>query len=153
MASTENQLNKLTDRLPTQNEIDAAARLRDVLATLSGDAKPEINVSVDAKHTTRVALPPALCELLSELLGYIESGNTVSLAQVPSRLTSRQAAHLLNMSHNCFTDVIDCGQVDFEKIGNHRMVSIEDVLTYKSSQNSKRSKALDELAVFDSRFI
>ncbi len=65
-------------------------------------------------------------------------------------LTTQQAADTLNVSLAYLVGLLRKGEIESVLIENHRHVNAEDLLEYKTTRDSERASALDELAKLDS---
>jgi len=69
--------------------------------------------------------------------------------QSPARnaeLTTDQAADILNGSRTFLIKLLDEKKIPHRKVGSHRRVRMEDVMTYKEADDARRERILDELA-------
>jgi len=65
------------------------------------------------------------------------------------KITTREAADLLNVSHTYLLGLIDKGTLPAHMVGNERRLPLKDVLAYKADHFAKRSEALREMAELD----
>lgn len=93
-----------------------------------------------------VALPEALRLVLQQAVHELVRGNQVSLVPLGRMLTTRQAAELLNVSRPFLIQLLERGEMPFEKVGTHRRVRLEDVLRYRAERSARRRALLRELS-------
>lgn len=93
-----------------------------------------------------VRIPTSALRLLLEVLTEIGQGNAVSIIPIHAELTTQEAADVLNVSRPFLVQLLEKGEMPFHKIGTHRRVRYQDVISYKKRIDTERRKALEELA-------
>lgn len=145
---------KIGDRLPSADEKAAANQLRQILAArATSDTDQSLRVLDDNGKTAEIVLAPALSGLLMELLRYIGQGDAVTLVPVSQMLTTQQAADILNVSRPFLIALLEKGDIPHTTVGRHRRVRAEDLFAYKKARDTKRSKALSDLAELDAEHL
>lgn len=137
-----------THSLPTAEEVvlarESGRALSAYLQTRAEIQQIEIFDDKGAAHPVRV--PVSALRLLVDVLTEIGDGNAVSIIPIHAELTSQDAADVLNVSRPFLVQLLERGDIPFHKVGTHRRVRYQDVISYKEQIDAKRSKALDELA-------
>lgn len=144
----------LGDRLPSSGERAAANQLRRILAAqAAGEHERKLKVLGDTGEQAEVVLTPGLSALLMELLRHIGRGDAVTLVPVSQRLTTQQAADILNVSRPFLISLLTKGEIPHELVGRHRRIRADDLFAYKRRRDEKRAEALADLARLDADLI
>ena len=134
--------------MPTDKESALAAETGRQIASIINDAEI-VRAHFGPKGAATVDLPIAAVRLLLDILEQMARGNAVTLMPVHAELTTQQAADLLNVSRTHLVQLLDEERIPHRKVGTHRRVRAEDVLTYRRETERARRKALDELTDLD----
>lgn len=94
----------------------------------------------------RIELPPSLHRLIATIVHELAQDNAVTLAAVHADLTTQQAADLLNVSRPFLVNLLESGAIPFHKVGTHRRVRLQDVMSYRQTRGQERRTALAEMA-------
>jgi excisionase family DNA binding protein len=108
-----------------------------------------VRIEREDEPEASVTIPPSALRLLNDILTEMAKGNAVTLIPVHAELTTRQAADLLNVSRPFLIDQLEKGLIPYRKVGAHRRVMFQDVLTYKQKMDQSSVKALEELSALD----
>jgi excisionase family DNA binding protein len=122
----------------------AARRIGDYLASHQGD--PPIPITVEVGDEDALVVPRQVAVMLAQVLGMLANGQGVQIMPDSAMLTTQQAADMLNVSRPYLIKLLDQGEIPFKKVGTHRRILFQDVLTYKTQDDQDRRKVLDELA-------
>jgi excisionase family DNA binding protein len=93
-----------------------------------------------------VVIPVSALRLLTNILTQMARGNAVTLIPVHAELTTQQAADLLNVSRPFLIRLIDDEKIPHRKVGTHRRIRFDDLMSYKQDIDQQRVQALEELA-------
>lgn len=93
-----------------------------------------------------LTLPASVVRLLQNILSEIALGNSVALTALEAELSTKQASELLYVSRPFLIKLLEQNEIPFRKVGTHRRVMLQDVISYKQRIDAKRSEALRELA-------
>ena len=93
-----------------------------------------------------VILPPSLANALAAALAEVAEGHTVRLTAAPEELTTSAAAEVLNVSRPFLIKLLEQGKIPYRKVGTHRRIRYEDVLTYREKMYKDAEDALQALA-------
>lgn len=101
------------------------------------------------KQAIESDLPEEVVRLLRDILSELARGNSVSVVASRTDLTTQQAAALLGVSRPHLVSLLDARKIPSYKIGTHRRVRRDDVITYRNKLDEAREKTLDDLAAHD----
>ncbi|HAU0120856.1 TPA: helix-turn-helix domain-containing protein [Legionella pneumophila] len=127
---------------PTKKDKSVAAKSVGLLDDLKAKASKTAYLKIENKQ---VELPKSAVKLLIEILNQLADGNALTLIPKHARLTTQEAADLLNVSRPFLIKLLESDKIPFEKVGNRRRVLAEDVTAYKLNEIKKRKSALQEL--------
>lgn len=132
--------------LPSQEEVMLARETSRKLAQ-NMDPKQIMNLMIKNQEGEQVSLdlPPSAVRLLLDVLEQMANGNAVTLTPLRAELTTNQAAELLNISRPFLIKLLEDGKIPYRKVGSHRRVLAEDILTYKQESYKERRKLMSEL--------
>jgi excisionase family DNA binding protein len=122
---------------------DSAARLSALLLRQAG-GRVRFTLSSDTGES--VDLSPSLLNVLETAAEMVASGAGVAVLARNEKLTSQQAADLLNVSRQYMVRLLERGDIASTKVGTHRRVRVEDLTIYRQRRDECRSIALGELA-------
>ena len=135
--------------MPTDKESALAAETGRQIASIIINGAETVRAHFGSKGAATVDLPVAAVRLLLDILDQMARGNAVTLMPVHAELTTQQAAALLNVSRTHLVQLLDEEKIPHRKVGTHRRVRAEDVLTFRRETERARRKALDELTDLD----
>ena len=133
----------LTERLPTSEEIDSAAEAVTVIAqslTNSGALK------IYGENNENISLAPAISNLIIEILGIVSRGDMVTFVPYSARLTTQQAADILNFPRSYLIKLLKEGKISNESGGTHRRVNLQSLLEFKHENDKNREESLLKFA-------
>lgn len=106
----------------------------DLKIRVEGDQEEEI-----------IVLPATIVTLLLGMLRMKANGVSLALTPLHSELTTSQAAEIINVSRPYMIKLLEAGEIPYHKVGSHRRIRREDVMTYKQNRRRERAAILDEL--------
>lgn len=86
----------------------------------------------------QVELPESVYQALRKVLDAMRNGLAVSVVPQSTRLTTQQAADLLNVSRPTVVKLLDEGEIPFQKAGTHRRVLLTDLIEYREQLRKRQ---------------
>jgi excisionase family DNA binding protein len=102
--------------------------------------------TVDAAGLHRVALPDKPYKALLKIVRDLASGRAVSLPAPAQEMTTQEAANFLGCSRQFLVRLLDEGKIRFHRVGSHRRVYFQDLITYRKERDRRRHKAIQQVA-------
>ncbi len=97
---------------------------------------------------TEFPIPESAYQMLHQALQLMASGEAVSVVLQKREVTTREAAELLNMPRPYLIKLLEEGKIPYTKVGLHRYIRFEGVMTYKKQQDIQPREGLRELTQF-----
>ena len=140
----------LTSTLPSETEVALARATSRLLTAHLQDSEPlRLSILQDEFHEGTFDLPASAVRLLVRILQEMARGNAVTLIPVHAELTTQDAADMLNISRPTLIQLLDEGKIEYRRVGTHRRVRLEALVSYKRQLEADRRAALAELAAYD----
>lgn len=125
--------------VPQQQEADSISQLDHILSCEVSQAK-----LVGAKGE-EILIPDSVYQALRQVVHAMGKGQAISLVPQEQELTTQQAADILNVSRPFLIKLLEQGEIPHIKVGTHRRILVQHLITYKQKRDTKRRKLLDEL--------
>ncbi|MCH8530926.1 MAG: helix-turn-helix domain-containing protein [Saccharospirillum sp.] len=132
-------------RLPTQTEVEQAKQSSRTLSKYANVDRVSLSLRGSDGQADELVLPGHVLQILLDVLAEMSQGNAISLIPYHQELSTQEAANLLNVSRPFLVGLLEKGDIPFRKVGSHRRVKLQDVITYKTDIDAKRTQVLDEL--------
>jgi excisionase family DNA binding protein len=127
---------------PTKEEQEVAlASYKSLAATLEGlrSKNAEIEIKVAGK---KIRIPLSALKLLVKILKVTSQGKPISIVPLAAEMTTQSAAEALGCSRPHVIKLLESGAIPFTKVGRHRRIKFEDIITYKSKMKAERRNLL-----------
>lgn len=135
--------------IPSEAEATLARETKHALSLrLSGTSSPDL-LAMDVASEPTIRIPATAVRLLVQILEEMGQGNAVKVIPVHPELTTQEAAELLNVSRPTLIQLLREGHIEFRKVGTHRRVRLDSLMTYKRKLHADRLAALAELSAYD----
>jgi len=93
-----------------------------------------------------IAIPKKALTLLSSIISMMSNGKSVTLMPTDTEISTQQAAQVLNVSRPHLIKMLESGEIPFRKVGSHRRILLQDIITYTMKLEKEREKQLAFLA-------
>ncbi len=130
---------------PSKEEQKLAMESYNTLASVL-DRLREDNPEIEIEETKdRIRVPLEALKLLAKILEATSKGKLVSIVPVATEMTTQAAADLIGCSRPHLVKLLEEGQIPYTKIGRHRRVKFEDVMTFKKRMKAEQEKLIIEI--------
>lgn len=120
-------------------DANAIAQLKQLLSLEASQAK------LVASNGEEVLIPESVYRILRQVIQAMASGQHISVVAQNRQLTTQEAADILSVSRPFIVKLLSAGEIPYIKVGTHRRIRFEDLITYKEKRDMKHGKLLDEL--------
>ena len=104
----------------------------ETVSTLQHDVRLQF-LDADAPQNA-FSLPAPALRLLNEILKEMAKGNAVTLIPFNAMLTTQEATDILNVSRPFFIELLDAGQMPYQRLGSHRSILFKDLMSSKKKR-------------------
>ena len=130
---------------PTEKAASQARESYEKLVRFVEPKRPLTFIVSDAEHKESIQLPAEVVELLKKVLEAMVAGHGITLIPLHAELTTMEAADILHVSRPYLIKLLEADEIPYRRVGRHRRVRMEDVLTYKKNIDSAREAILDQM--------
>lgn len=131
--------------IKAQDAQRALRRLNHYLDRTRGSSE-DIQVHLETgTQEEALVLPRPAAEMFATMLAALASGKGVRVMPVDAELTTQQAADMLNVSRPYLIGLLDDEKIPYRRVGRHRRIRVEDVMSYKREDDQRRHDAANEL--------
>ena len=95
-----------------------------------------------------ILIPESVYRMFRNIVHMMASGQRISIMPHHCQLTTQEAAEILNVSRPFLIKLLEKGEIPYLKVGSHRRVIFQDLITYQEQRKVKRRKGLEELTEF-----
>jgi len=133
-------MNMITHRQLPPNAQDAAiARISGQALSRYARTKAPLKFRVtDVEQAEPIELPAGAVALLMDILEAMAAGRGVTIIPENVELTTVQAAEVLNVSRPFLIKLLEEDKIPYRKVGKHRRIRMEDVMSYKTAIDQER---------------
>lgn len=132
--------------LPTPDEVEQAKLSGRTLSKYADVDRVKMSLRGSNGEADEMVLPGHVLQILLDVLSEISQGNAISLIPYHQEISTQEAANLLKVSRPFLVRLLEDDEIPFRKVGAHRRVKLQDVLSYRERTDNQRREALDELA-------
>ena len=93
----------------------------------------------------KLQIPSNALTLLNEILKAMSQGKAISIVPVTTEVSTQKAAEILGCSRPHLVKLLETGELDFFKVGKHRRIKFEDVVSYKQKIKAEQKRRLVEM--------
>jgi len=116
------------------------ARLKNLLHSVRGR-----DLRLVASDSGSLAMPDALCDVLSAATDALARGESVTLAPLQPEISVSQAAMLLGISQPHLVKLLDDGAIPSQFEETQRQVSLLDLYAYKERRQQRSQHLLQDM--------
>lgn len=136
---------------PSKEEQKAAMLSYDALVSALNEIKDK-NPEIEIEETQeRIRIPLSALKLLAKILKETSQGRPVSIVPIATEVTTQAAAEILGCSRPHVVKLLETGKIKFTKIGKHRRIRYEDIISYKKEMKAEQERLINEIMDTDEK--
>jgi excisionase family DNA binding protein len=125
-----------------EEDISSLTRLEDVLGQ---PAPGTTNSQLISASGEAINLPQPVLQLLRQMVHELLQGHSVTIVPIHKKLTTQEAADILNVSRQYLVELLDAQAIPYHKVGTHRRIRFGDLMNYKNDRDTKRQIGLSQM--------
>ncbi|MDP1711555.1 MAG: excisionase family DNA-binding protein [Candidatus Nanopelagicaceae bacterium] len=129
----------------SEKELEVVSNFLAAFQVRKGKSFPQRYLLVGAKAGEQVQLPEEFYQVLVQVVEVMKNGMAVTVAPQAAMLTTQEAANIIGISRPTLISLLEKGLIEFELVGRHRRISIDQVLKYRAARKEQQYRALDDL--------
>ena len=136
-------------RKPTKEEQRAARESYEALSSSIEQLRTEMPEIEIEETEEKIRIPISALRLLAKILKEISRGNPISIVPIATEMTTQAAAELLGCSRPHIVRLLEEGKIPYTKVGKHRRIKYEDVVTFRNDMKARQRTKIQELMQLD----
>lgn len=130
---------------PSKSEQRIAEKSHEILTQILEQVhSPMTEIEIE-ETKEKIQIPSRALELLNDILKAMSQGKPISIVPVATEVTTQKAAEILGCSRPHLVKLLEKGELDFVKVGRHRRIKFEDVVSYKQKMKAEQKRILIEM--------
>lgn len=125
---------------------DETPKLEELASHLDRENPDEREVRITDALGHELVVPASVMRVLPMLVRELAKGSAVAVVPLDAELTTQQAADFLSVSRPYLVRLLDAKDIPSHRVGSHRRVRFDDVLSYKRERDSRRRSVLRRMA-------
>jgi excisionase family DNA binding protein len=134
---------------PSKSEQRIAEKSHEALSQILERVRSSMTEIEIDETKEKLQIPSRALELLNEILRAMSQGKPISIVPIATEVTTQKAAEILGCSRPHLVKLLENGELDFIKVGRHRRIKFEDVVSYKQKMKAKQKSLLIEIMNID----
>lgn len=132
---------KIEQRIALKSYEELASAIQQVRSK-----EPEIEIE---ETNDKIKIPFRALQLLGDILKAMSEGKPISIVPVATEITTQKAAEMLGCSRPHLVKLLENGEIEYTKVGKHRRIMLEDIITYRHKMKEQQKKHLIDIMNFD----
>ncbi|GAA4317688.1 helix-turn-helix domain-containing protein [Flaviaesturariibacter amylovorans] len=136
-------------RRPSKSDQKTAMESYPALVSVIGQINTD-EAEIEIEETKdKIKIPLSALRLLGDVLKAMSQGKPISIVPVATEVTTQKAAEILGCSRPHLVKLLEEGKIAFTKVGKHRRIRFEDVISYKRKLKETQKQHIIDIMNFD----